>query len=447
MSKINSAFLKINSLILSLVLLFCVSSINVYARDFQAEIDAIEKKINAANAQKSDQQKTANDLQSEIDNMQSQIDIYQEKIDSLNGEIKEKDATIKQYETEIDQLEAEITEANNQIEALNKKIDETYDLLKERLRASYMSGNMSTLEILLGASDFESFLTRLELLSSAAQHDSDMLSTLENSIQTLNTKKQEISQKKTEQEEKKAAKEKEKASIVEKRTEVQASKNAVDEKQSSMEKKVNQVQSIIASLDEQSAEYRKAIVQIQQAEEEFNRQQAKQLSTGGGSIQVPADAPPSNGDYSVSGKGMICPLQYSNVRMSAWWGSYSGHKGVDLITSGATGNTYGKEIRAAAAGTVIFAGKGTGSSWSYGNFVTIDHGNGVATRYAHCSSVAVSTGAKVAQGQLIAYVGNTGNVRPAPTPENPHAGAHLHFEVIVNGTRVNPQPWLPSISH
>ncbi|MBQ5994539.1 MAG: peptidoglycan DD-metalloendopeptidase family protein [Clostridia bacterium] len=445
MNSNYKASVKITAFLLSLALLLCSACINVYARDFQAEIDAIEKKIDAANSQKSDQQKTANDLQTEIDGMQSQIDIYQEKIDSLNGEIKQKDATINQYEDEIEALEKEIDEANKQIDALNKKIDETYELLKNRLRASYMAGEMSTLEILLGAEDFESFLTRLELVSAAAKHDSDMLDSLEGSIKTLNAKREEISQKKTEQEEKKAAKEKEKEAIVEKRSEIQASKNAVDEKQSSMEKKVSQIQSIIANLDEKSAEYRKAIVQIQQAEEEFNRQQNKKLSTGGGTIELPAQ--PSNGNYAVSSKGMICPLQYSNACISSGWGEYSGHKGTDIITSGATGNTYGKEIRAAAAGTVIFAGKGTGSSWSYGNFVTIDHGNGVATRYAHCSSVAVSTGTKVSQGQVIAYVGNTGNVRPAPTPSNPHAGAHLHFEVILNGNRVNAAPWLPPIPH
>ena len=445
MNDIYSKKIKIISLILSLVLFVSSASINVYARDFQAEIDAIEKKIDAANAQKSDQQKNANELQSEIDDMQAQIDIYQEKIDTLNGEIKEKDATINKYESEIDQLESEIESTNKQIDELNKKIDETYGLLRDRLRASYMAGDMTTLEILLTADDFESFLTRLELVSSAAKHDRDMLDSLEDSITTLKAKKEEISQKKSEQEEKKVAKEKEKAEIVDKRSDIQASKNAVDEKQNSMEKKVSQIQSIIANLDEQSAEYRKAIVQIQQAEEEFNRQQNAKLSKGSGTIDVVSQ--PSNGDYAVSSKGMICPLQYSNACISSGWGEYSGHKGTDIITRGATGNTYGKEIRAAAAGTVVFAGKGTGSSWSYGNFVTIDHGNGVSTRYAHCSSVAVSSGAHVNQGQVIAYVGNTGNVRPAPTPENPHAGAHLHFEVILNGTRVNAAPWIPSLPH
>lgn len=147
----------------------------------------------------------------------------------------------------------------------------------------------------------------------------------------------------------------------------------------------------------------------------------------------------NTGGYTVSPKGMICPLQYPNVTISAGWYGYPNHKGIDFTTRGATGNTYGKEIRAAADGKVLSAEYH--SSW--GNNVFIDHGNGVCTRYAHCSVMKVSKGQTVKQGQVIALVGNTGNVSPAPTPANPHAGAHLHFEVWINGTRVNPAPYLP----
>ncbi len=143
--------------------------------------------------------------------------------------------------------------------------------------------------------------------------------------------------------------------------------------------------------------------------------------------------------YPVSTKGMICPLQYPNVVISAGWYGYPGHKGIDFATSGPTGSAYGKEIRAAADG-VVYSSE---YHYSWGNNVYINHGNGVYTRYAHCSKLLVGKGQTVKQGQVIAYVGNTGNVSPRPSAENPHAGAHLHFEVWVNGERVNPAPWLP----
>lgn len=98
------------------------------------------------------------------------------------------------------------------------------------------------------------------------------------------------------------------------------------------------------------------------------------------------------------------------------------HGGLDI--NAATGTP----IYASSGGVVTFAGTGTGSYWSYGNFVQIQHDNGMVTRYAHCSSVAVSAGDVVSQGQFIGSVGSTGLA----------SGPHCHFETIVNGTRVNP---------
>ena len=83
-------------------------------------------------------------------------------------------------------------------------------------------------------------------------------------------------------------------------------------------------------------------------------------------------------------------------------------------------------------GTVVFAGRATGSMWSYGNLVIVDHGNGKQTYYGHCSSVLVSAGDKVYQGQPIAKVGSTGR----------STGNHCHFEVKINGTSVNPLSYL-----
>lgn len=109
------------------------------------------------------------------------------------------------------------------------------------------------------------------------------------------------------------------------------------------------------------------------------------------------------------------------------FGSYSYHSGIDISGS------YGAGIKASDGGTVIWAGTGTGSNWSYGKYVVIDHGNGYQTYYAHCSSLLVSAGDKVYQGQVIAKVGSTGR----------STGNHCHFQVKINGTTVNPLSYLP----
>ncbi len=109
------------------------------------------------------------------------------------------------------------------------------------------------------------------------------------------------------------------------------------------------------------------------------------------------------------------------------FGSYSYHSGIDISVP------YGSSIKAADGGTVIFAGTGSGSTWSYGKYVVIDHGNGRQTYYAHNSSLLVSVGDKVYQGQVIARAGSTGR----------STGPHCHFQVKINGSDVNPLKYLP----
>jgi len=98
------------------------------------------------------------------------------------------------------------------------------------------------------------------------------------------------------------------------------------------------------------------------------------------------------------------------------------HEGIDIAVG------EGTPVRAAAAGTVIYAGWMSG----YGNLVAVDHGNGLSTAYAHNSSLAVSVGQSVAAGEIVSYSGNTGN----------STGPHVHFEVRVNGSAVDPLGYL-----
>jgi murein DD-endopeptidase MepM/ murein hydrolase activator NlpD len=126
-------------------------------------------------------------------------------------------------------------------------------------------------------------------------------------------------------------------------------------------------------------------------------------------------------DTIPSSQGLIWPVSGPVTSPFGYrWGRL--HAGIDI------GVPYGTPIHAAASGTVVLAGWTGG----YGNYTCIDHGGGLATCYAHQSSYAVSSGAHVVQGQVIGYVGNTGH----------SFGAHLHFEVRINGTPVDPLGYL-----
>jgi murein DD-endopeptidase MepM/ murein hydrolase activator NlpD len=134
--------------------------------------------------------------------------------------------------------------------------------------------------------------------------------------------------------------------------------------------------------------------------------------------QTPSSTPLANTYISASFGNRIDPIN----------GGHEFHKGLDL--NGQTGDP----IHAAADGIVMRADFDAGG---YGNVVDIDHGNGYATRYGHCSKLLVKVGDLVHAGDVIAKVGSTGH----------STGSHLHFEVWINGAPVNPQPYLSKIGH
>lgn len=109
-------------------------------------------------------------------------------------------------------------------------------------------------------------------------------------------------------------------------------------------------------------------------------------------------------------------------RMSPFTGRRVFHEGLDIA------NKMGTPIKAAAKGVVIFSGRKAG----YGNVITVDHGFGYVTRYAHCNKLYMKEGDNVDKGQVIAEVGNTGR----------STGPHLHYEVLVNGVQVNPMKFI-----
>src|SRR5262249_31267791 len=122
-----------------------------------------------------------------------------------------------------------------------------------------------------------------------------------------------------------------------------------------------------------------------------------------------------------SASGLAWPVSGPVTSPFGWrWGRM--HEGIDI------GVPYGTPIHAAASGTVIYCGWESG----YGNLTVIDHGGGLATAYGHQSSLAVSCGQQVSQGDVIGYVGSTGH----------STGPHLHFEVRVNGAAVDPMGYL-----
>src|SRR4051812_30255181 len=176
------------------------------------------------------------------------------------------------------------------------------------------------------------------------------------------------------------------------------------------------------SLSRSRSSKKSSLADVRASEREFVNE-ANGLLPASRSVAATIHASSSSGpvDSTVSSHGLIWPVNGPVTSPFGWrWGRM--HEGLDI------GVGYGTPIHAAAGGTVIYAGWESG----YGNFVVIDHGGGIATAYGHQSAIAVHVGQPVAQGQVVGYVGCTGHC----------FGPHLHFEVRINGSAVDPLGYL-----
>ena len=444
---------KIFSFVFALVLLVTSVSFPAYATkesDFQDRIDYWEDYISKNEAGEEDVQKLLDALDEQNDAISSKISAKEKEIYPLRVKVNDLNEQIASLEKRIAELGNEITKIETQTEEQNKKIDETYDVLGERLCASYMAGETTELEVFLSATSFEDFLTRSELLRQIAKHDNEIVAGLEAKIKELNEMLEDLTVKRTEIEESKVKVEADKK-------EVEAEKAVLDKEMSVLKKDESKLTS---NIDRQNALLEKyqnnqayGEKQKAKAEAEF-REWEKQMQADAGNSGSTGDGYVSSGgnhNFRRSSKGYISPIQDKSVYYSATYAQHSsrGSQSVDfcapanrVFTNGKTYHTSnGAKIYAVAGGKVVQSYSQT----TGGNVIIIDHGNGMRSLYAHCRVRYVSAGQRVNQGDVIALVGNTGTaVYPRPTSANPVAGSHLHFQMLLNGNPVNPEKYLPS---
>ena len=395
-------------------------------QDKKDQISSYEEKIKAAESKvsslKGDMSKTKDyiteldaqisDYEAQIQLLQSDIDAYQKDIDALQADINQKNAQIKELNEKI---EANIKE----IENLKAEIEKQKDELKTQVRNIYMSGETSSLEVLLCSKDFSDFLIKQQYVSSLADYEQSLIDSINATVKQIHELNEQIEDQTAKIETARAEVAKQQSEVKDKQAVVKGQQAEVDSKQAIVESKRNDANSQLNALAASKDKYQSSIEQYEKDIKALEAQIQKELANRG-----------STGSGSLTGGGKLqWPLHYSGCYISSGMvgrtnpvkGRSETHGGIDICVSG---GSYGKAISAAAAGTVITASY----HYSYGNYVMIDHGNGLATLYAHCSSLAVGAGQSVSAGQTIAYVGDTGYV----------SGPHLHFEVRVNGQRTNP---------
>lgn len=430
---------------------FAATQSELESKNAQLEKQIAEKqaKINSLKGDISQQKEYVATLYSQIDDMNAQIAIVQEKIDAINSDISTINTKIENKQSEIDEKQEKIDSIVEDIKAQEEEIKGIIELLCERLRAVYMAGNASTLEMLLSCDDIASFLTTSEMLKRVADYDDALVKELNSIIDQLNESKTKLEESKKKLVEAKNELDSEKQALESKKSEQEAEKAVYTTQQNQISSKMQAAQKIVNSLDAQSDAYKLAIknYESEMAANEARIQaiirNASQGSSSGssgsssGNSSGNSSGRTDNNTVTSSGK-FICPVPYSSAYVSSGYGyrnsfltasgqySSSFHGGTDITCSGAS--NYDKKVVASRAGTVISA------TWmnGYGNCVMIDHGDGYVTLYGHNNSILVSTGQYVKQGQAIAIMGMTGNA----------TGPHCHFEIRYNGSKVNPMSYI-----
>lgn len=444
---------KIFSVLIAAVMLITAIPFSASAKtasDIQEEIDKWEELIQKNEENQANTQELIDKLEAQNKAYDEQIALLNKEIAPLQTKINELTSQITTLEKRIEELKTEIADVEAKTEEQNKAIDETYELLKARMRADYMAGETSELELFLNSGSFEEFLVRSELLRQVAEHDNQIVADLESQIEELNKLLEELSTKKTESEESKLQIEADRAQVESEKAVYDAKKAEVESAQAKVSANLTKQDKLMEQYDENSEYYQKKKAQAEQDLSDWSAAMDSAAGNTGSTGNGVVDNGTVSHSFKVSSKGFISPIQDTSVYYSATFAQHSsrGTASVDLCAPARRyvyGNYYyttnGAKVYAVASGTITAA---TFNSIS-GNYIMIDHGNGVSTLYAHLKTIYVSVGQQVTQGAVIALVGNTGSaVYPRPTTSNPVAGSHLHFETRLNGSRVNPENYLPN---
>ncbi len=409
------------------------------AANLDSEIDEANKKLSELKENVDKQAEYAAELNSQIEVLQKKIDNLSAMIDILSGKIDEKNEEIAGKEAEIDALEQNIDENEQKIGDLQDDMDLLYSQLKQRLREIYMSGGRtSDIEILLCSGSYETFLMKMELSSNMAEHDDAIVNEITESISEINALTAQLEELILQVNAEKKELEQAREELDAQKSEVETQQNELEDVKSEVDGKLADVNAVMSQLNADSAEYKALVASYESRQNSIDaeidaiidaaakRAAEEAAKAAAASAGLDASSYSSGGATSFSG-GFICPLQYGDVYVSSPFGYRSSgyHGGLDLCCRS---GTYGKNVSAAAAGTVIVASY----HYSYGNYVVIQHSSSFMTLYAHNSALLVSAGQTVSQGQTIALAGSTGN----------STGPHCHFEVRVNGSRVNPSSYI-----
>ena len=417
---------RIVSALLSLTVVTC--TVALYLHTDNTKVTA-EDSISELEQRQAELKKKSEEYQKVLDETNAEIEKTKEYQESLVGKVQTVNEEIVVSQEKINELDLKIQSKTKKIKELNKDIEDRTNTLRKRIKTIYMSGDVSSLEIILGAKDFSDFLDKVELVRNVSNYDEKLINEIESDMDAVKAEKKELQSDKKDQE-------KEKKNLQSKRDDLQA---LVDENQKVLDTLYTRNKKQEAAIKANNGELNGIDDQISQYYAEKAQREREAAARAAAKANQNSNDGSSNGDttYVVpSGSGYCWPVPGFTALSSTFGedrGSY-GHGAIDISSAGIMGAT----VVAADGGTVVVAENSCSHNWAksgscgcgggYGNYVWIDHGNGKCTIYGHLTKAVVSAGSTVSKGQVIGYVGSTGW----------SSGPHLHFECRYNGVKYDP---------
>lgn len=364
---------------------------------------------------------------------QQQLDEARAEKAKKQAELEAAKATDEQLEARVNELKAQLAEQGPRLEAAKKQYEDAeesvkiaqerlertvqeavdrQELLNQRAIAAYKSPDTGLADALLSAVDLSEAGLRLASMQRIIENDQAILDELAKVKVELEDDKKYFEAEKSRAQAAHDLQRSEYDKLVEVKASVEASERA-------MQDRMDDLKAEVEALAKEESKIQ-ATIRARQAEAEAKLKkqlESRPKPTGSNGSPLPDAGPPGQ----PGAKGFIWPVRGTVTSgFGQRWGRL--HAGIDIAAP------TGTPVRAAQTGIVIFAG----SQGGYGNLILVAHGNGIVTAYAHLSSFGTGSGATVSQGQTIGAVGSTGN----------STGPHLHFEVRVNGSPVNPMGYL-----
>lgn len=399
----------------------------------EQKIKELDTKLSSLGKESKETEEYINALDEKISYLKKQLEYSENKIDSSKKKINDLQQQYKDNEAQI----AELTTDVANLEVKNAQLEQTFSqsltLYYQRIRAIYVSGETSTIAMLLTSPDISTLLTRYEMIKRVSKCDKELL-------QSVQSQASELSKTKLEMQDKQATLQNDQVVLKTTQQNLTTSISTLETQQQDYSQKQDAYQS-------QKSESDKLLKQLDEQKQtfsEYRNQDQAELNAVNAEIAKAAEAykkkHTTTEQEDNSGRLRMTYPVPSQTRITCGYHGYAGHTGVDFSCAA------NSKVVAAESGIVIISKDLTNSDGtyrSYGRYIVIMHdktdsaGNYVYTLYAHNNSRLVRAGQEVKKGQQIAWSGSTGN----------STGPHCHFEVRTPSANyndcVNPTFYLP----